>query len=429
MRAEDLVCELDGLHHDADHPHVHLYGQVRGPAELGEPTRSEARVSKPGESDGRDDLGGATPDVAGRAPLLLAPLAPVGPTGNAAMVASNTAITAAAAVPPRNVSTGPTRKVVRLAVAATGEWTAAAGGLSAAYAKLVQSVNSMNGVFGRDLGVRLELVTGPELLYTNAASDPYTNSNKSAMLNENRANLDAVVGNANFDVGHVLGTSGGGVAYLRAVGNSSLKGGGVSANNPNGSSYELTFMHELGHQFGSGHTFNFAQGYADQRFADSAYEPGPGSTLLSYGGIGLAGNFVSQRDRYFHAGTIEKIGQHLESTTGRAAGRIEQTGNDAPTVNAGPDRAIPAGTPFELTGSAGDQSQAALTYGWEQYDLGDADPIGVDDGDGPLFRSRPATAGATRSFPELSDIRFNSYEPDETLPSVSRGVAGGRPTR
>jgi hypothetical protein len=321
-----------------------------------------------------------------------------------------------------DATTGPIHYQMRIAVAGNGEWTIEAGGTQASgFATIVTAVNAADLLYTLEHGVGFTLVSGQNIVYTNPATDPYNNSSASQMLGQNQSNLDAVIGNANYDIGHVFTRSGGGVASLGVVGQTGSKARGVSGNSPTGSSFQPTFWHEMGHQFGADHTWNHSNAeYSQQRAPLSAYEPGPGSTIMSYGGFSFfPGNFVPMRDPYFHARSQEQVSNYLLfDTWGMLAGTQTQTGNLPPVVNAGVDRAIPARTPFELLGSGSDAT--ALQYAWEQYDLGDEDPIGIDDGNGPLFRSRMPSPNPLRPFPELADILANRSDPDETLPQVAR---------
>jgi hypothetical protein len=85
------------------------------------------------------------------------------------------------------------------------------------------------------------------------------------------------------------------------------------------------------------------------------------------------------------------------------ADRLLQTGNIVPVVNAGSNYTIPKSTPFVLTGSATDGNGDALTYSWEQMDVGPAGNWNAPTGNAPLFRSFPPVAIPERYFPKLSD--------------------------
>ncbi|MDG2012218.1 MAG: zinc-dependent metalloprotease family protein, partial [Pirellulaceae bacterium] len=106
------------------------------------------------------------------------------------------------------------------AVAATGEYTQFHGGtVSSGLAAIVTAMNRVNQIYERDIAARMILVADNDLIvYVDGNSDPYTNSSGFSMLGENQANLDNVIGDANYDLGHVFSTGGGGVAGLGVIG-------------------------------------------------------------------------------------------------------------------------------------------------------------------------------------------------------------------
>ncbi len=113
-------------------------------------------------------------------------------------------------------STGGNLRTYRLAMAATGEYTAFHGGTKVAgQAAIVTTVNRVNQVYQNDLSIRMVLVgNNANVVYTDGATDPYTNGDGVAMLSENQTECDTTIGSANYDIGHVVSTGGGGVASV-----------------------------------------------------------------------------------------------------------------------------------------------------------------------------------------------------------------------
>ncbi|MBO2010825.1 FG-GAP-like repeat-containing protein [Hymenobacter negativus] len=323
------------------------------------------------------------------------------------------------------IATGTTLRTFRLAVAATGEYTQFQGGTVAlAQAAIVTTVNRVVGVYEKELAVRLQLIAGnSSLIYTNPSTDPYTNNDPSALLGENQTNVTNVIGTAGFDIGHVFSTAGGGYAGLGVVCNTNNKARGeTGTSSPVGDAFDIDYVaHEMGHQFGGNHTFNSPNGFcAGNVNTSTAYEPGSGSTIMAYAGICSPDDLQNNSDAYFHSGSFQEMATFIATT---ACGTSTATGNTAPTVGVPAARVVPIGTPFRLTASATDANGDALTYSWEEMDLGSSVALTaaqVANNNVPLFRSFLPVASPTRYFPRLPAIISNTSTSAERLPTVTR---------
>lgn len=329
-------------------------------------------------------------------------------------------------------SFGAQRRTYRLAVAATGEFTQFHGGtVAATMAAITEAVNRVNGIYERELNIRLQLVANTSsLIYTNATTDPYTNTNASTMLGQNQATIDSIIGSANYDVGHVFGLGSGGISGTGVVCTSGSKARGVSGpTSPIGDPFHVDFFaHELGHQFGAQHTFNSTLGdCAGNRVATSAYEPGSGSTIMGFAGGCGADNLQASADAYFHARSLASIAAYTTTGSGASCAIVAENPNAAPVIDVVPPAsAIPARTPFMLSGSASSSAGASLSYAWEQLDLGPAASLAAgDNGSSPLFRSWTPEPTGTRVFPRLSTILTGTPTPGETLPTTTRTLRFG----
>ncbi|SNC67909.1 Por secretion system C-terminal sorting domain-containing protein [Hymenobacter gelipurpurascens] len=330
------------------------------------------------------------------------------------------------AAPSANQTTlanGATLRTYRLALACTGEYAAFHGGTKAgALAAMVASMNRVNGIYEKELAVRMVLVAQTEdIIFLDPATDPYTNNDGEAMLNQNQATLDARIGNTNYDIGHVFSTGGGGIAQRPAVCISGKARGVTGLSAPVNDAFDIDYVaHEMGHQFGADHTFNSVSGSCGggTRAPSSAYEPGSGNTIMAYAGICGSDNIQPVSDPYFHSRSIDQILAHI---TGAGNCSVNtSTGNTPPAVDAGRNYAIPISTPFVLTGSATDANGDALTYAWEQFNLGPGGAVNAPSGNAPIFREFLPSLVPSRTFPRLSDLVNNTRTVGELLPTYGR---------
>ncbi len=321
------------------------------------------------------------------------------------------------------VTDGQFRKY-RLALAATGEYTAYYGGtVRGAMAGMVNTMTRVNGVYEKTISTTMVMVTNnDQLVYTNASTDPYTNNDGSTMLGQNQTTIDTKIGSANYDIGHVFSTGGGGVAYLGCV-CTSIKAGGVTGSGaPIGDPFDIDYVaHEMGHQFGASHTFRAATGSCSGNASNAtAFEPGSGTTVMAYAGICPGNNVQNNSDPYFHAASVTQ----MYAVITRASDCSVKTPNNnlVPTAEAGADYIIPKSTAFVLTGVGSDPDGNPITYLWEQYDSqSNTQPPVSTNTNGPVFRSYLPTVSPTRYVPVMSSILAGNLTPQwEVMPSVAR---------
>lgn len=316
-------------------------------------------------------------------------------------------------------------RTYRIAIATTGEYAQLLGGRDQALSTVVSTVNRLNQVFERDLNIHLELVAdNDKILYTSPSSDPYTNEDATAMIDENIININAIIGKDNYDIGHVFGTGGtGGLAFIKSVCGTYKAGGVTGSNQPSDDVFNIDYVaHEIGHQLGASHTFNGRQinCSAGNREKNTAVEPGSGSSIMGYAGICGTDNLQANSDAFFHSVSIQQIKAYTRDESGANCGTLSTQNNNNPAVSAGADHTIPAETPFKLTGTSSDVDEDPMLHSWEQTDTGSIGGLYTDLGDNPLFRAWFPVANTTRYFPRLVDTLNNTKTIGEQLPSTDR---------
>lgn len=358
---------------------------------------------------------------------------------------------------------GSSLKTFRMAVATTGEFTTALGNQDAALGELVAMMNLINQIYESELSISFTLIdktTNKTLIFTDGATDPFTIDPSFASAANSQTGFDTMNTNgtllyADYDIGHTFnimpgaGGSAQGQAGPRPC-TASLKARAWSQwtlSMPKSLSANL-IVHEMGHQFGAGHTYNAVGGTpSSPTFCTSGWnsaaatEPGSGSTIMAY-----KNNCTTPNDQtntgnnglnYFHAKSIDQILNTLAvSSTCYTSVAVNNT---PPSANPGNTAiSIPKNTPFKLKGIASDAEDTNLSYTWDQVDVATANDKGafgstingsggysaVNSTTAPLFRSEQSTTTTERYFPKMKFVLNNQNNPPvneaEALPLVAR---------
>lgn len=244
------------------------------------------------------------------------------------------------------------------------------------------------------------------------------------------------VTDADFDIGHLFGATGGGgnAGCIGCIGSNDIsatsytaaqsdcqdtagnyyaytspdnyKGSGFTSpadGIPQGDNFDIDYVaHEIGHQLGDNHTFSFNEG------TGVCVEPGSGSTIMGYAGITGANTDVQQHsDAYFHSVSIDQVQVNLATVTADVETPIV---NNPPVVAAmNTTYTIPKSTAFVLTASATDPDGDTLSYCWEQVNSSSLSNgvsktnIG-NTSSGASFRSWAPSTSPTRYFPKLATV-------------------------
>jgi hypothetical protein len=301
----------------------------------------------------------------------------------------------------------------RLAVACTHQYAQAATGLSSptvaqTLAKIVTTVNRVDGVYETDLACKVVLVpTETLVIFPVATGDPFTgNSNANTLINESQTQIDNRIGDANYDVGHTFSTGGGGLSTLAGICVSGQKAQSITGSpTPVGDGYDIDYVaHEMGHDFGGDHTFASGSGSCTgNQNPGTMVEPGSGITIMAYAGICPGNDDSTHSIPYFHTISFDEITANTTGGSGNSCPVITSTGNNPPVVTAPTSFTIPKSTPFVLTGSATDPDGDVVSYSWEEID-NNSTAHNWNTGAKPFFRNYNPMSSGSRMFPKLSIV-------------------------
>lgn len=299
-----------------------------------------------------------------------------------------------------------------------------------ALAAINNTMSRVNGVFEKDFAIKLIVQDLPGIIYTNASTDPYSPATQMGSWNlQLQQTLTSQVTNANYDIGHLFGATGGGgnagcigcICTDPATPATKAKGSGYTSpanGKPFGDSFDIDYVaHEMGHQLGGNHTFSHAS-----EGSGVNVEPGGGTTIMGYAGI-TQDNVQANSNAYFHYSSINQILNNLDAKTCGTSETIAN--NNAPVISPLTAYTIPKGTAYYLEASATDAQGDPINYTWEQYDTASSKAsISGDSGwgfitEGSIARSFTGTTSGRRYFPSLPLVMAGKLTNKATWETVS----------
>jgi hypothetical protein len=208
---------------------------------------------------------------------------------------------------------------MRLAQSCNAEYSNYFGATSATQVALVlaafnATLTRCNGCYETDLAIHLNLISNTtSVIYYNANTDPYTTmGNWNSQL---QSTLTSVIGEANYDIGHMFGASGGGgnAGCIGCICTNNQKGSGITSPAdaiPQGDNFDIDYVvHEVGHQMGANHTFSMSnEGSGVNK------EVGSGITIMGYAGI-TSQDVAPHSIDIFHEASIDQIQANIQNKT------------------------------------------------------------------------------------------------------------------